>query len=268
MLYDSLVRPVHENSEVSFAMSQEVFQQWKQDVTVGAKLGVPQWFQNLVLSFEAKADETKGKSGGNKQGQSVIIKAQPVETPLRKLEQIVAAYAFSHRSRIMRVAPDAEQAQIWDGLDPRSSPKILCFIELPPQSRIIPTAAEYMDGVVVPIYERLPKAFPAPPYPANPVTQGKSANDYWWPFSVVFDPSKTIQVMEEAQAPGHGRISWIDFRVEIGGKFIHLHAAPAGRCDTGVFAYNFVKRGFKSGTRLIGVMREGPDIHVLAIYDI
>jgi hypothetical protein len=72
------------------------------------------------------------------------------------------------------------------------------------------------------------------------------------------------------EASSHkGRIRWIDYRLPVtrAGDTLHLHVCPAGRYDTGVFAYNLIKRGFKHGLRLVGTLKSEPDMNVLAIYD-
>jgi hypothetical protein len=73
----------------------------------------------------------------------------------------------------------------------------------------------------------------------------------------------------EALASEHGRLSWIDFRVVLNsdGDSLHLHICPKGDYDTGVFAYNFIKRGFTHGIRLVGTVRSEPSLNVLAIFD-
>lgn len=75
-------------------------------------------------------------------------------------------------------------------------------------------------------------------------------------------------VVEEAAAE-NGRIRWIDYRVPLteDGDTLHLHLCPSGNYDTGTFAYNFVKRGYKHGLRLVGTLKSEPDMNVLAIYD-
>jgi hypothetical protein len=42
---------------------------------------------------------------------------------------------------------------------------------------------------------------------------------------------------------------------------------PAATYDTGTFAYNFIKRGYKHGIRLVGTLKSEPDMNVLAIYE-
>ena len=41
----------------------------------------------------------------------------------------------------------------------------------------------------------------------------------------------------------------------------------APRFSLGYFAYNFIKRGFKHGLRLVGTLKSEPDMNVLAIYE-
>ena len=66
-------------------------------------------------------------------------------------------------------------------------------------------------------------------------------------------------VIEEA-SQRHGRIRWIDFRLPMnsGGHTLHLHVVPAGKSDAGVFGYNFVRRAFKHGVRLVGTLKSEP----------
>ena len=75
-------------------------------------------------------------------------------------------------------------------------------------------------------------------------------------------------VVEEA-ASKHGRIRWIAYRVPVTaeGDTLHLHIVPAAIYDTGTFAYNFIKRGYKHGIRLVGTLKSEPDMNVLAIYE-
>jgi hypothetical protein len=64
-----------------------------------------------------------------------------------------------------------------------------------------------------------------------------------------------------------GRPRWIDYRVPVGEMTLHLHVVGHGETDTGVFAYNLVKRGWKHGLRVVGSMKSEPDLNVLAIYE-
>jgi hypothetical protein len=67
-------------------------------------------------------------------------------------------------------------------------------------------------------------------------------------------------------------LNWIAYRVALPGvgkdqPFLHLWVAGRGRFDTGTFAYNFVKRGFKHGLRIVGTLKSEPDLNVLAVFE-
>ncbi len=73
----------------------------------------------------------------------------------------------------------------------------------------------------------------------------------------------------EQAAATNGRIRWIDFRLPLTteGDTLHLHIVAGGEFDTGVLAYNFIKRGYKHGLRLVGTMKSEPDMNVLAVFE-
>ena len=43
--------------------------------------------------------------------------------------------------------------------------------------------------------------------------------------------------------------------------------AGRGEFDTGVFAYNLIKRGWRRGLRIVGSLKSKPALNVLAIYE-
>ena len=77
-----------------------------------------------------------------------------------------------------------------------------------------------------------------------------------------------MSIVEEASTK-NGRIRWIDYRVMLTneGDTVHLHVCPGGHYDTGVLAYNLIKRGNKHGLRIVGALKAEPDINVMAIYE-
>ncbi len=82
--------------------------------------------------------------------------------------------------------------------------------------------------------------------------------------------SRDAMLSVEEGCSGH-RIRWIDFRLPTTNKgphnTIHLHFCPNGEFDTGVFAYSLVHRGYLNGLRIVGTLKAGPDINVLAVYE-
>jgi hypothetical protein len=165
------------------------------------------------------------------------------------------------------------------------SPRELLFLEFPslieseqeklPSTKIIPTAAEFVNGKIVTFYDKLRKENGEKPplYPEwKPGSSAEALREerkkYWNWFDANFSATRTMVLVEEL-ASENGRISWIDFRVVISdeGDSLHLHVCPNGNFDTGVFAYNLIKRGFTHGIRLVGTVRSEPSMNVLAIYD-
>jgi hypothetical protein len=170
------------------------------------------------------------------------------------------------------------------------------FIDLPgqeqaldeglPETRLIPTAAEFGNGEVVPLFmdltaesgERPPK-YPdidadkyrqAQPEERQGMVRALPAQrkEYWAWFERNFNASRAMHVVEKASAL-RGGLRWIDFRVPLTaeGDTLHLHIAPNQSYPTGTFAYNLIKRGHKHGLRLVGTLKSEPDMNVLAIYE-
>jgi hypothetical protein len=91
---------------------------------------------------------------------------------------------------------------------------------------------------------------------------------YWSWFNKNFDTAQSIDLAEKA-ATQNGRVEWIDFRVPLNDApaTMHLHIEPRGEYNTGTFAYRLVRRAFTHGIRIVGTLKDGPNINVLAIYE-
>lgn len=51
------------------------------------------------------------------------------------------------------------------------------------------------------------------------------------------------------------------------GEDLNLHVDAYGDYDTGVFAYNLSRRGWRFGLRIVGSLKSQPGPNVLAIYE-
>lgn len=225
-------------------------------------------------------------------------------TPPRQLAQVTLRYLVADEDYIhINKKPEND-----DWTESSTAPRPLVFLELPGQgeidsnvdtdnkclselrempveTKLVPTAAEFDDGTVVPIYKRLDTDQEKPPkYPEldeNYTYQGDdeptsindrnlddARRDYWNWFKDNFQPKKTTRVVEEV-AGEYGDIRWIDFRLprNQAGDTLHLHIQPREKYNTGTFAYNFIKRGYKHGLRMVGTIKSEPDMDVLAIYE-
>jgi hypothetical protein len=134
-------------------------------------------------------------------------------------------------------------------------------------------AAEFDNGVIDPVFVKIEakSGERSPTYPEGAGARTESMQqyqDYWKWFDKNFSAVRLMEVVEKS-ASANGRIRWIDYRVPLtnDGHTLHLHISPAAKYDTGVFAYNTIKRGHSHGLRLVGTMKSGPDMNVLAIYE-
>lgn len=235
-------------------------------------------------------------------------------TPQRQLAQIVLEYYRneessqngSEQTANFHVIQDISNFN-WEKHIDRdiASPRDLVVLVLPgqkgihrdkddqlPNTILVPTAAEFEESTIEPIYEGLGRSRERPPqYPQRDLTwaelgepyvdemdvdQGDEVEEdverarelYWNWYKDNFDPKGTIEAIEAA-AEKNGSIRWIDYRLPIddSGRTLHLHLNGRERYDTGTFAYNFVKRGFKHGLIIVGTLKSEPDIDVLAVFE-
>ena len=282
--YDAIVSPETETGETVIEITEDKINALKgklaleASVTVGDLIGK---FTNLLPGLDIKA---AGEGNIERQTNNIEknrVTLHPIKTPQRQLVQLSVHYLLNHPSRIYLVNNASEQ----EWRSPTSVaevPRQLTFLDLPsqaqaqeknlPETKLIPTAAEFEDGKIELIYNTLKgrNGSEPPSYPdkGRPDELRNARREYWNWFNTNFSATQAMIAVEQA-ALEHKRIRWIDYRVPLTdeGDTLHLHISPAGQYDTGVFAYNFIKRGFKHGLRLVGTLKSEPDMNVLAIYD-
>lgn len=240
--------------------------------------GFAEWLVGKMKgSAKVSAEFTAESSGTNASSFSGTI----VSNPERKLIELVVEYLTFFRERIVFVdAPSGvftnldgkkmDMAEVIELLE--RPPRPLVFMALASQSPIFPTMVELESGGFRAVFQKLEDKLLAKTNPTPKFSEdNEEAAAYWTAIKQAFDKSgasRTAMQELESACDGH-RIGWIDFRVLFGEKSnsAHLHVVPAGEYHTGVFGYNFVHRGYKYGCRLIGTLKSGNDINVLAIYD-
>ena len=265
--YDAVVRPAFRT--VRLEISKERIEQLEK--SFGARLGVtlPAWFP--WLRFEAGAQAGRTKSTGHQEAESITL--EPVESASRQLVELSLHYLLNQPERIwFREGPEQTLPKPEAIL---RSPRMIALVDIPAGTKFIPMAAELNDGRVVtffgPLIDKLKRDGGKLPvrYPDDASTErGKRDRDkYWAWFSKEWNANQAVQVIEDVVGAG-GRPRWIDYRVPFDtGETLHLHVAGRGEFDTGVFAYNLVKRGWKHGLRLVGSLKSKPGLNVLAIYE-
>ncbi len=265
--YDAVVRPAFRT--VQLQISRERIEQLEK--AFGGRLGVtlPAWFP--WLKFEADLEAGRTRTTGQQEAESLTL--EPVESATRQLVELSLHYLVNQPERIWFREGPTQQLPVSDEI--LASPRMIALLDVPAGTKFIPMAAELNDGHVVtffdPLIDKLKRDGGKLPvrYPDNAATdRGKRDRDkYWAWFSEEWNANKAVQVIEDVIGAG-GRPRWIDYRVPLNTtETLHLHVAGRGEFDTGVFAYNLVKRGWKHGLRIVGSLKSKPGLNVLAIYE-
>jgi len=281
--FDAVVRPEFEVQSRELGSSTEDARRRLTggEASGGFQMGVP-FIGNTNITAKAKREWERG----NKRTDSRKLVEVAVNTFGRRLEEIATLYVSKYPERVALLDGDGT-ITTFDGrsltvedLDRLADepPRILIFMEFAPQTPIMPMACELVSGRVMLLYERyIEKVFPldgeaAPQYPADADSTPETRAAYWRALTKAFRSIDAMKVVESAGDAGKDgrsdKLAWIDFRVPVGSaRLIHLHCVPDGKAHTGVFGYNFVRRGFRQGTRIVGTLKAGLDVNVLAIYD-
>lgn len=282
--YDAVVKPEAETGTTTIEITESRANTIKGKLSLEAGLSVGDLigkFMNLLPGLDIKAAGEVAAEQQNSNTEKNQVTLHPIKTPQRQLVQLSVHYLLNQPKRIYLV-DDASEKEWRNPSSIAEVPRQLVFLDLPsqaqahvmglPETKLIPTAAEFEDGKIELIYNQLrgKDGSEPPPYleEGNPDELRNARREYWNWFNTNFSAKKAMIAVEEASS-NHQRIRWIDYRVPLTdeGDTLHLHISPAGEYDTGVFAYNFIKRGFKHGLRLIGTLKSEPDMNVLAIYD-
>jgi len=264
--YDAVVG--REFRAVQLQLSADQSEQLERSAGGSVNAGLSPLFPWLKVDAGTQAGKTKSR--GRQAGQSIVL--EPVESPSMRLVQLTLHYLSNQPDRICVVTrgtgvPGKEEIS--------ASPRMLGFIDVPPGTMFLPQAAEVDRGRVVTFFdaltERLQKERDAPraAYPANSTTdEGMRQRDAHWNwYAEHWNTDEVVKVVEEVIGDG-GRPRWIDYKMTFAtGDELNLHVIAYGGYDTGVFAYNLIRRGWRYGVRLVGSLKSQPSLNVLAIYD-
>lgn len=286
--YDAIVRPETQEGMTTLQISEQTTRQMSGRLGLEAGLSPSDLLQMLsvVLPFlkaEGKVSAEGVVQGDQSKQSARSIQLHPITTPQRQLIQLVLHYLINIPDRLFFVTDPSNET--WRTRETIVQvPRALVFLDLPtreearqqnvPETKIIPIAAEFSNGKTELLYDKLTSlngrlAPPDFPEQDKDLTDfRKKRGKYWRWFDINFRPNQAMRIVEDMAAV-NGRIEWIDYRIPLAldGSSLHLHICPSGKYNTGVFAYNFIRRGYKHGVRLIGTLRSGPDMNVLAIYD-
>jgi hypothetical protein len=264
--YDAVVGPAFRAVEL------QVTAGWAQQLEKSAAGHLSAGLSALFpwLKADVGVDAGKAVTLARQDGQTVTL--QPVDSAARQLVQLSLHYLVNQPARIC-VAD--QQTPLPDAATIGASPRMVAFVDVLPGARLLPQGAELNDGRVVtffsPLIEKLKRDGGKLPgaYPHTTATEaGRQQRDaYWGWFAEHWNPDKAVKVVEDVIGDG-GRPRWIDYRMTFGtGQVLHLHVVARGDYDTGVFAYNIIRRGERYGLRIVGSLKSQPSLNVLAIYE-
>lgn len=277
-LHDAVVWPEHKDEIEQKAKFEKIRAEGSLSAEAegGAEWSLPKFLDWISPKFKANAKIAMQGALEGERSTSTTSTGQVVDNSERKLNELVLEYLADFPERIVFVDVPGGAYSNYKGKLERaeaekmleSPPRPLVFMDIQPRSPIFPTMIEMEEGGFRPLYEKLDQKLlghlnPAPRYDDDPAKR----KDYW---AAVEKGFKSRAAMVEVEtACGEGRIGWIDFRLlfKEGGETAHLHIVPAGRYHAGVFGYNFIHRGHKYGCRIVGSLKSGNDVNVLAIYE-
>lgn len=235
-------------------------------------------FWKLGMSAKLSADRSE------EQTRSSQVTKQFVYSPERRLQEIVTAYRDRHIDRLLFESPDGSTLRTPDGepcswkeaeglLDvPGSRP--LVFLDFAPGESILPVVGETVDGRTVLLLEKMAAALrkkgcDIPDFPEERTAEGSARRlEYWTRLMECYDNRAALQEIQNGFGNGE-RIEWIDLRIKTRTRARPLlcHFSSSGKFPNGMFALSLVRRGHKEGFRLVGQLKKGCDLNVLAFYE-
>lgn len=248
----------------------------------GKKKGEVPFVFEMALKGTFRHDVSHSDSTGHDRKHSIP------RTPERLLEEVVAFYLRYFPNRVLTVDPVAGTVQAvgvegdkgyayLDEICNQPGPRPIVVLDCPAGSKFIPMAAEFVDGDVVVIVDALADAFstpeePLPRFGRTRLVEKPARIKIWQAQISAFKGREAMYVLEDTgKSKGGQRIQWIDFRLpwqdQADPSPLHLHVVPGGRYSMGTFAHAFINRGFHQGARIVGTLKSGGDINVLAIYE-
>jgi hypothetical protein len=275
--HDAIVQPESRQGATVIEVTKEMAGQMGAKVGLSAEIEPTNLLQTIAsyfpfLNFKLNSElAVEGNVHGSR-GETEKIEFYAISSPERQLIHLTLHYLAHLPHRIQFVSNLSSDD--WRRPDfILTSPRALVFLDIPREVKIIPTAAEFQDGTIELLYMKLEAPIKSKlgdrfyDYPRDP--KPAALKKYWLQFDSAYEAKDAMVIIEEASAKHKGGIRWIDYRVKLTneGDTLHLHVNAASKYDTGVFAYNFVKRTYKHGVRLVGTLKSEPDMNVLAIYD-
>jgi hypothetical protein len=274
-LFDALERPEFETTARRSGETSTTGLERLDEAALEAEAGVAPFLKGKVAG-KSSAKSTQSRAKTDELQQSANRSAE------MQLERIISLYVRNHPTRVFWTTPDLSKLQdldgntvAWHDVAARIAlpePRPLIVLDLRAGTKLIPMAAELVSGKVARLYKTYADKIDEeiPTYPTDDDAQKSKAKSYWEVLDRTFNWREAMEVIEDCTADT-GQINWIDYRViaRHGERIepLHLHLVPRGRYATGTFAYQSVRRAMKYGLKMVGTLKLGEDINVLAAYE-
>lgn len=276
-LYNAVALPEFEEEARTIAASTLKMSKW----TAGGQIEISaadSVLAKLLAPISAKGTAEGTREGEAQHGREQTITLRPVATPERQLLNLAVHYGANLQERVWTVQGTGDVTWLDDPDFASDLPRALVFLDVEPGTPIVPMAAELKDGKVILFYDQISTAAQqeglATSPPDYPRTDGQEMNDYWNWFYQNHEPDSSILVMRvvEDVVGNGGRPQWVNYRLPIGApgsrtRSLHLNIKSRGKYDTGDFAYELLRRGKRHGVRVVGTLKSGPALNVLAIFE-
>lgn len=300
-LYDAVFRPEVEIASQSDATTREVAAKvagsGKASVEIQAKLPpVLSLFGLDVASVKGGLEGSLSGEGSGRSASTGTTTYAAVKSTERYLEKVVSLYSQKYRRRLFWIeegldggfsVEEPDRFQTWAEMEEeleRPGPRPIIVLDLKKDAKLMPMFGELTNGKGCPILVdylaqrvKVLDNFMMPKYPRSGLPDAQEAEArqaYWQQVYRGFDSREVLHAIESATGEEKSRFDWIDFRALVDLDRVstlaeppHLHFTAKGEYSTGTFAYQLVRRAARYGVRMVGTLKKGQDINVLAVYE-
>ncbi|MGC4805257.1 hypothetical protein [Micromonospora sp. DT233] len=261
--YDAVVMPEHKDGKISISTKDIRLSKTSTSGKLGTRARLTTIFPFLDAHISLEGSLGREKSKQAEKGGTIEL--HPIDNPHRQLVQLALHYAANLPSRV-KYARDVVSLDDRDEAYVTDSPRALVFLDLPPGRAIIPLAAELSTGRVATVFDDLATEVAKTVRTLPPAYGPGTKREYWRWFSDNFDAISAMNVLERGIGDG-GRARWVDYRVHVDDHALQLSLRGRGTFETGIFAYSMIRRGNKHGLRIVGTLKSGPGLNVLAVFE-
>lgn len=270
--YDAVVMPENDTDKISISTKDVALSKTSVTGKVGAKVGTGALLATIFpfLDAEASAEGAGGHERSKGAERADVIELRPIRTPHRQLVQLALHYAANLPNRVCYLR-DGNWGRLLDPLYIAEIPRALVFLDLLPRQPIIPLATELATGRVVTLFDELAaemsknvRSLP----PSYPMADDREVTRrYWEWYSANYSPIAAMNVLERGIGEG-GLARWVDYRLKMtDDESLHFSMRGRGKFATGIHAFSTIFRGHEHGLRIVGTVKSGPDLSVLALFE-